>query len=245
MALAQAQPALTPSGLNTFLQSFAQALSRADATGSPQGALARSDGSDEPLLTTSVTSAQAPQVGAFLPVQAPFSIDASSTNAPQSATPPTSSATVDPNAVVDQILKGAFLRTDGSSSSVRLNLIPESLGSVTVNLHVDGSSVNATVVAQTPDARDALLAGQNQLVRSLADAGMKLASFTVNLAGGGFSGFQQQQHHSLAQESSAGRNARGNVGDATDVGDAVVAAIPTFGPPLVASSNAGLYNYLA
>jgi flagellar hook-length control protein FliK len=245
MATAQAQPALTPSGLNTFLQSFAQALARADATGSPQGALARSDGSDEPLLTTSVTSAQAPQVGAFLPVQAPFSIDASSTNAPQSAPTPTSSASVDPNAVVDQILKGAFLRTDGSSSSVRLNLVPESLGSVTVNLHVDGSSVNATVVAQTPDARDALLAGQNQLARSLADAGMKLASFTVNLAGGGFSGFQQQQHHSLAQDSSAGRNARGNVGDATDVGDAVVAAIPTFGPPLVASSNAGLYNYLA
>ena len=145
------------------------------------------------------------------------------TAAPQSQTP--AQVPVDPNAVVDQVLQGISMRTlsDGSQT-VRMRLVPETLGSVTVNLQVQGSSVNATLVAQNTDVRDALLANQQMLTRSLADAGLKLAGFTVNLAN---QGFQQQQQ---AYQPRFGTTRR-FVGVTTSSDDDTIASVPSYGPP--------------
>jgi len=131
---------------------------------------------------------------------------------------------VDPNAVVDQVLQGIRMNTlsDGSQT-VRMRLVPESLGSVTVNLQVQGSSVNATLTAQNTDVRDALLANQQMLTRSLADAGLKLSGFTVNLAN---QGFQQQQN---AYQSRFGTTRR-FVGVTTSSDDDTVSSVPSYGP---------------
>lgn len=132
---------------------------------------------------------------------------------------------VDPNAVVDQVLQGISMRTlsDGSQT-VRMRLVPESLGSVTVNLQVQGSSVNATLVAQNADVRDALLANQQALMRSLSDAGLKLSGFTVNLAN---QGFQQQQN---AYQPRFG-TARRFVGVTSSSDDDAISSVPSYGPP--------------
>jgi len=131
---------------------------------------------------------------------------------------------VDPNAVVDQVLQGIRMNTlsDGSQT-VRMRLVPESLGSVTVNLQVQGSSVNATLTAQNTDVRDALLANQQMLTRSLADAGLKLTGFSVNLTN---QGFQQQQN---AYQSRFGTTRR-FVGVTTSSDDDSIAAVPSYGP---------------
>jgi flagellar hook-length control protein FliK len=146
---------------------------------------------------------------------------------PQAATTATP-APVDANAVVDQVLQGISMRTlsDGSQS-VRMRLVPESLGSVTVNLSVQGGSVNATMLAQNTDVRDALLANQQALARSLADAGLKLASFTVNLANNGQ--YQQQQQAYQQQRFGTTRRFFG-ISSTSDEG-AVSAVVPTYGPP--------------
>jgi flagellar hook-length control protein FliK len=138
------------------------------------------------------------------------------------ATPP---QPVDANAVVDQVLAGISMRnlSDGSQT-VRMRLIPESLGSVTVNLSVQGNAVNATLMAQNTDVRDALLANQQALARSLADAGLKLAGFTVNLANQG----QYQQQHTAYQQTWFGTSRR--ISGINSVSDESTAVVPTYGP---------------
>ncbi len=114
--------------------------------------------------------------------------------------------------------------SDGSQT-VRMRLVPESLGSVTVNLQVQGSSVNATMTAQNTDVRDALLANQQMLTRSLADAGLKLSGFTVNLANQG----QYQQQQQNAYQSRFGTTRR-FVGVTTSSDDDAIASVPSYGP---------------
>ncbi len=239
-------PASLSPALSAFLSSFSNALAVAD--GAPASSTVAKIGDDTTdgsgsLLATTVTSTNAPTVAAFLPVQAPFSIDGSNANAPQSANPTASAPAVDPNKIVDQVLQGAFLRTDGITSQVRLSLVPASLGDVNVQLTVTGGTVDAHLVAQTPAAHDALIAGQSQLTSALADAGLKLNSFNVSLAGG-FAGFQQQQQQSFHQSQSSGRRLMvGGVDTAEDDDDALL-AMPTFGPPLLANQDFGALNYL-
>jgi flagellar hook-length control protein FliK len=159
----------------------------------------------QPLVTTAASTTQ---------------VTAQSQSQPAAQQPP-----VDPNAVVDQVLQGINMRTlsDGTQT-VRMRLVPESLGSVTVNLQVQGSTVNATLVAQTTDVRDALLANQQMLTRSLADAGLKLSGFTVNLANQGQ--YQQQQNASQPRFGTTRRF----VGVTTSADDDSIAAVPSYGP---------------
>lgn len=157
---------------------------------------------------------------------------------PQS--PPPAQPPVDPNAVVDQVLKGISMGSlsDGSQT-VRMRLVPESLGSVTVNLQVSNGSVSATLVAQNSDVRDALLANQQMLSRSLADAGLKLSGFTVNLANQG----QYQQQQSAYQQQFG--TTRRFVGVTSSSADDAVPAVPTYGPPATQLAAMQWLNALA
>jgi flagellar hook-length control protein FliK len=147
-------------------------------------------------------------------------------NTAQSQTLATAQPPVDPNAVVDQVLQGIQMRTlpDGSQT-VQMRLVPESLGSVTVNLQVNNGSVNATLLAQNTDVRDALLANQQALARSLADAGLKLSGFTVNLANQ--NQYQQQQQ---ANQSRFGTTRRFLGITSSSADEQTVAAVPSYGP---------------
>ena len=155
-----------------------------------------------------------------------------------SAAPP-SSQPLDVQALAEQMIAGMQLRTasDGSSQ-MQIKLVPEHLGEVAVKLTVSGTNVTANVVAQNADTRTALLANHQQLARSLADSGLKLTGFSVDVSGG--------KHQD-----------RGSDGKGPGLGRRY--AIHELGAPAVqptdalVSSNAGmlsadgnaLYNYLA
>jgi flagellar hook-length control protein FliK len=183
----------------------------------------------------------ADSVTAFVPAVAPFTIDRAAVTA--AVAPPPAPVPVDHSAIADQVLRGAFMRNVGQSSEMRLTLAPDSLGDVNVKLVVNAGTVTAHVVAETSEVRDALVAAQPQLSKSLADSGLKLTSFTVDLQGGGFAGFAQQQ-----QQSQNGNRARHSTnftdGDGGD-DDTLLEAIPSFGPSGGIKLNAGNYNYLA
>jgi hypothetical protein len=83
------------------------------------------------------------------------------------------------------------------------------------------------LLAQNTDVRDALLANQQALARSLSDAGLRLASFTVNLANNGQ--YQQQQQAYQQQRFGTTRRFFG-ISSMSDEG-AVSAVVPTYGPP--------------
>ena len=151
--------------------------------------------------------------------------------------------TVDPNSIIEQVIKGLQVRNFGpDNSEVRMRLSPENLGDVSVKLSMSGGNISASITAQSADVRDALLANQAHLARSLADAGLKLQNFSVNVSGGGPNGFAR--HQDLAQNAGARRVAF-HMGNSDEMQSDVLPATPTFGPPLAAIQALGLLNYLA
>jgi len=247
-AAASAAATTTPLAptVSAFVKAFSDALSAESSSVTATGDKAQ-DGDDDgtaTVLPTTVASTQAPTIGAFAPVAPAQTVDPLTAN-PTSPPLPQQPATTDPNTVVEQVLRGAFLTTSGALSTVRLKLVPDSLGDVSVKLNINGSSVAAQVVAQTPAAHDALVAGQAQLTKSLSDAGLKLTSFNVSLASGGFTSFQQQQQQSAQQQTPSGRQLYLGDVDSSETDDASLAAIPSFAPPATAAPTGwGAYNYL-
>ena len=212
---------------DTLLTSLMQTLQNA-INAVPQQKSDSSTSADGATAATGVGGTQASTLLANASFGGLPIVTTTASNTPTSATPQTQSTAqeppVDPNAVVDQVLQGINMRTlsDGTQT-VRMQLVPESLGNVSVNLQVQGTSVNATLIAQNSDVRDALLANQHMLSRSLADAGLKLSGFTVNLAN---QGFQQQQQ---AYQPRFGTTRR-FVGVTSSSDDDAVAAVPSYGP---------------
>ncbi len=238
LTAAAADPNALANALDTFVHAFTNAVARNDSS-------QRSDpGALMPI-------AQAPQVPALPPQTPPppFAIAIAHESAPITPVPPAPAAAqpqhVDANAVVDQMLRGMAIRTTDGQSEVRLRLVPENLGDVSVKLVVNGGSVDASIVAHTADAQTALAGGQLQLAKTLADAGLKLQSFTVGLAGD-FSGNRDQSRPNDSWNRSGWRRIGVVESVATDEpADPSLLAVPSFGPPIYAANPALLHlNYL-
>ncbi|HEY8297255.1 MAG TPA: flagellar hook-length control protein FliK [Candidatus Baltobacteraceae bacterium] len=166
------------------------------------GASAQSDGqshasfdSNAPLAMTTIANPSKQDgtqaFGAQLSTN-PTSIQATSATQPNAAAP---YRAVDPQAVIEQVVQGIVMRSAGNHSELRMRLSPAHLGDVSLKLTVDGGTINATMIAQNADVRDMLLGNQHQLARSLAEAGLQLGSFSVDVSGNNAngSGGQQQQ----------------------------------------------------
>ena len=157
--------------------------------------------------------------------------------------------TVDPNSVIDQVIKGLVIKTsaDAATSNVSMKLSPANLGDVALKLTVSGGTVTASMTAQNADVRDVLVANQHHLARSLADAGLKLSHFSVDVGNGGMNGSSQQQQ--LAQHAGAKRHLGAHIindtDDANSTDPIAMAAVPNFGPPTASVSSLELLNYLA
>nr|MDQ6942184.1 flagellar hook-length control protein FliK [Candidatus Eremiobacteraeota bacterium] len=230
VAAASSSPNEIANALDAFVHAFTDAVARNDAA--PRSEPAAVVPFNAPLPPASV-----------LPQQAmPFAIPVAHDTLPVAPLPPASSLPqpqhVDANAVVDQILRGMAIRTTDGQSEVRLRLVPENLGDVSVKLIVSGGSVDASIVAHTADAQSALAGGQNQLAKTLADAGLKLQSFTVGLAGD-FSGNRDQSRPNDSQTRSAWRRIGGLESvDVDEPVDTALLAVPSFGPPIYAANPA-------
>jgi flagellar hook-length control protein FliK len=148
-------------------------------------------------------------------------------------------APVNTDAVVEQMVKAMSLRTTAQGASeIRLQLQPENLGTVTMRLTVQGTQISANVVAQNPDVGNALVANHQQLARSLANAGLTLSGFSVDVSGGDAGNGQNKDR-------TAGFGRRYVVHELGGAGTAETPAVSSLGPPLLPGSNLGLLNYLA
>jgi flagellar hook-length control protein FliK len=191
----------------------------------------------QPTGAAPQTSAQQSTAGAA-PLFATHVLQApGAASQPQSAT--ALYASVDPNSVVEQILKGIAVRTAGANSEVRLRLHPEQLGDVTLKLTISGNTIAANVVAQNAHVRDMLIANQHQLARSLAESGLSLGNFSVDVSGGnaGFTGQGSQQQRSFG--SKAGAFGAMLIGEEENWGES------RFGPAVLTGPKPIVLNYLA
>lgn len=244
-ASASAKP---EAAVDAFVHAFVTALAQSDGGGS-NGANGGNQ-SQSAFTQPSAHLAAVNDVGAS-PQAATFAIPLAHDAAP--VVPPAPAPTlpqaqhVDPNAVIDQLLRGMQVSTGDGTSTVRLRLVPEQLGDVSVKLVVSGGSVDASITAHTADAQNALAGAQTQLAKSLADAGLKLQSFTVGLAGGGFAGTRDHGNRDSSSRQSQQKTGIAPIAEADDETDDQhgLLAAPSFGPPVyTASRGLGALNYL-
>lgn len=230
-----ASPAATAAKMTALLtQAINEAAEGAQQRGAAQDDALREDTGSASSAVPSKTTARTDLSSFSLPTA---SSPITSAQAQSQATTTANAAPADPSAAIEQLVKSMAMRTgsDGTSE-MRLRLQPESLGTVTLKLTVDGNNVSANVVAQNGEARTALLAQQHHLARSLADSGLKLTSFTVDLSGG------QAQDQTRDRTSGFGRRYTVHEMAAAD-GDSAESS--STGPALLPSSTLGLLSYLA
>jgi flagellar hook-length control protein FliK len=229
-----ASPGATAAKMTALLtQAINEAAEGAEQRGAAQDdALQNQDTSSASSAVPSKVAARTDLSSFSLPTS-PSPITAAQTQSQAATANP---APADPTAAIEQLVKSMAMRTgtDGTSE-MRLRLQPESLGTVTLKLTVDGNNVSANVVAQNGEARTALLAQQHTLARSLADSGLKLTSFTVDLSGG--------QAHDQTRDNTSGFGRRYTVHEMA-AADGDPAESSSTGPALLPSSTLGLLSYL-
>jgi hypothetical protein len=116
---------------------------------------------------------------------------------------------------------------------------------VSVKLVVTGGSVDASITAHNVDAQNVLAGAHNQLAKSLADAGLKLQSFTVSLAGGTAGNRDQQSPPSWTNRPNTRRIGGVDSVGADDGEEPSLLAVPSFGPPIFTANSAYHgFNYL-
>lgn len=224
--------AASPSDLFTRLMNVI-----AQATGERTG---HENGKQPPSFTHTFSSGTSASSASTTSTTPAFTAAVNMTTAPsaQPATPAARTAVVDPQSLIEQVVKGIVLRNSGATSEVRMRLQPEHLGDVSLKLTVTGSTISANIVAQNADVRDMLLNNQQQLARTLAEAGLSLGNFSVDVSGGnpGFSQQQSQQQRTLSKAGALHL-------DAAAEDDAW--AESRFGPPVLAGAKSLVLNYLA
>jgi flagellar hook-length control protein FliK len=180
------------------------------------------------------TQSSAPPVTAFSAQVASAPASPVHSSCPAAATPYTA---IDPQSVIEQVVKGIVIRGSGGTSEVRMRLQPEHLGDVSLKLTVSGNTITANIVAQNADVRDMLLSNQQQLARTLSEAGLSLGNFSVDVSGGN-SGFTDQRAQQQPKLSRIGAFSAVLNGEDDTWADS------RFGPPVLPASKALVLNYL-
>ncbi len=240
-ATAAVAPAASPSStttqaLDAFVRAFNGALARADA----ETAASKEATTASAPASAASSAAQSP---AFAAAFAPVQHDATPALPPSPAPSTPAAQPADPNAIVDQLLRGVAVHVADGSSEVRLRLVPEQLGDLSVKLVVAGGAVDASITAHSADAQSALAGAQSQLAKTLADAGLKLQSFTVALAGGSADARDQSNPQPQTRPQALRRIGGVDATGADEADDRALLAAPSFGPPIYAAAP-GALDYL-
>jgi hypothetical protein len=103
--------------------------------------------------------------------------------------------------LLNQISQQVAAQTTGASAVSRLNfqLIPESLGRVTVQIALVDQSVSARIVVTNPEVRETLQAHMVDLKSALNQAGLQIDQLQVQVQGGG-GGSLLAQYYQYQQE---------------------------------------------
>jgi flagellar hook-length control protein FliK len=86
-----------------------------------------------------------------------------------------------PTSVPGQVIRAITLQWRQGVGEARIQLQPEHLGHVTVNLRVEGGTVTATLRAETQAVSDQIQAQQHQLRTALEQQGLTLGRLLVRV----------------------------------------------------------------
>ncbi len=123
-----------------------------------------------------------------------------------------------PSVLLEQLSGRMMMMVKSNQPSLRLQLFPPELGSLRIDLKVDGASVKATIIAENRQVQQMLGANSSELRQSLADQGLNLDKFEVMTQG------QYQQADAHGRETREGNrfsrsDVQGGVGEETQVNE--------------------------
>ncbi|MDE3033787.1 MAG: flagellar hook-length control protein FliK [Acidobacteriota bacterium] len=104
-------------------------------------------------------------------------LPAASGAAPSSAAPAASSL---PSPTIAQVDGSVRWMLQNGSQEAQLQLHPESLGQITINLRVEGGEVHAHLWVSDPASMQAVQDGRPHLEQSLREQGLQLGSFDLH-----------------------------------------------------------------
>lgn len=131
----------------------------------------------------------------------------------------------------------AFQSASANDGSIKLRLSPPELGSLRIEIKVDGGQMNARLDAETPAARDTLLENLPALRDRLQQQDIKVVRFDVGLLGQSPGGSPQTPHRDFDQGAPARRVSQPvnttAAGDVTDTGSTSAPAAGSAGLDVV------------
>lgn len=134
------------------------------------------------VSTTSAASTESTVAISAAPTRSVGS-QAAKPNANEKATEP--SLTQQERVRVIQRIARSFNRFSSGGGTINLRLHPEQLGSVSVQVRLEGRSLAARLSTETTAARDAIMKDLPALRQRLADQGFDVTKFQVDVAGNG------------------------------------------------------------
>ena len=157
-------------------------------THAPDGAPAKSDGGpgnggvngheDAAPAAASIGHPDAGTSAASGAMRAPADpLPAASAAPPSSAAPAASSL---PSPAIAQVDGSVRWMLQNGSQEAQLQLHPESLGQITINLRVEGGEVHARLWVSDPASMQAVQDGRSHLEQSLREQGLQLGSFDLH-----------------------------------------------------------------
>ena len=97
---------------------------------------------------------------------------------------PAQGTAVNPNQVIEQIVRGVELNVRGENGEIRLQLKPESLGEVEVRIATNNGIVSAAFIAESQRVKSLIEAGLPQLKQQLMEQGLNIQGLSVQVGGG-------------------------------------------------------------
>jgi flagellar hook-length control protein FliK len=111
---------------------------------------------------------------------------------------PAATQTLPKDEVVQQIVNSARLRLGSGQSEIRIQLKPEHLGRVRLNIATEQQQVVIKVVADLPMVKELLESNLHQLRTELQGQGLEIHKFDVSV--GGDSGAQNREPQTWGQQ---------------------------------------------
>lgn len=85
--------------------------------------------------------------------------------------------------VADQVVKGMALQVNGDNAEVRIKLVPESLGEVSVHVKMEGGKMQAQIDVSQAGVKSALEVQLPQIRQSLSERGIDVQRLDVSFGG--------------------------------------------------------------
>lgn len=121
-------------------------------------------------------------------------------------------SSVDALDIIEQIAENVKVVLTNDSTSMEMQLNPENLGKIYLNVSTKEGTVNAQIAAQNEAVKAALEVQIATLRDNLNQAGVKVDAIEVTVASHEFErNLEQNQHQDEQQESPAGQSARRNI----------------------------------